>query len=726
MSNSLKTSRRTFLKVSGTAGGGLILGFNLYSCSTMPDNPIFSNLEINAFILINGDGTATIKAKNPDIGQGVKTSLPMILAEELDLPWEKVTVEQAELDGRLGSQFAGGSTGVKTNYDNLRNAGASVRDVLVRAAANRWEVNAEDCKTEDGFVISGRNKLHYGHLAEEAAQLELSEAPPLKDPQDFKIIGKSKSDVDIKKIVTGQPLYGLDQEVEGMVYATVLKPEVFNSTLTSFDDVEARKLSGVIDIFKIDAMDNPVNRVDGVAVIAENLWTAFKAKKLIKASWKEPKGYITSLKQLKGDFKKGLAAKGEVLRNDGDVAAEFQKSGNVIEATYEVPFISHSQMEPMNFIADVRENEVFLVGPTQTPGSANALASRITGIPRENIQVKFTRIGGGFGRRLGNDYASEAVFISHKIKKPVKLVWSRENDFLGDLYRPAGCYHFKAAMNGTEVKAFDVNICTTSRYLYRGGSPAHGTEAFPDQQPAGMIPNFRVSYSPLLTNIPVGALRTPGVNATTYAYQGFIDELAEKAGMDPIDFQLQMIGDEDRDMPYSDHGGPTYNTKRLRAVINLVKAKSGWGQVNREGISRGFAAQMVFGTYVACIVDVRNISGKIKVDKVYITADCGRVINPIGAEAQVQGGVTDAISAAFYESLELQNGKPQAQNFDQYQKLRMKDSPEVDVSFIANGEAPQGLGEPSYPILFPALTNAVYKATGKRVRELPLKKHGLV
>jgi isoquinoline 1-oxidoreductase subunit beta len=720
MSNQIKTSRRSFLKVSGITGGGLMLGFNLYGSSTQP---VFSSLEINAFILINPDGTAIIKAKNPDIGQGVKTSLPMILAEELDLPWEKVTVEQAKLDSRFGDQFTGGSTGVKTNYDNLRKAGAAVREVLVRTAADQWNVKPEDCKTEEGFVISNTNRLHYGQLAEAASKLELNENPPLKNPRDFEIIGTSKSDVDLQKIVTGQPLYGLDQEIEGMLYATVLKPEVFGSKLIDFDDNEARKVPGIIDIFKIEGMDNPYQRVEGIAVVASSTWNAFKAKKIIMAKWKAPKGHIMSGSQFKNELETGIK-KAEVLRDDGDVNAAFENSKNVIEAAYHVPFVSHSQMEPMNFIADVKENSAVLIGPTQTPGGARYYASRITGIARENIEVKFSRIGGGFGRRLANDYANEAVFISHKIKKPIKLVWDRENDFLGDYYRPAGCYHFKGALDGQRLNALEVKICTTSRYLFaKDTDPAHVTEAFPDQQPAGMIPNFKLAYSPLLTNIPVGALRTPGMNATTFAYQSFIDELAEKAKADPIDFQMKMIGDEDKDMPYSDHGGPTYNTKRLRNVIELVREKSDWGA---NGKSQGFAGQMVFGTYVACVVDVSYSNGKIKVDKVNIAVDCGRVINPIGANAQIQGGITDGISAAFYESLELQNGKPIGQNFDQYQKLRMKDSPPVDVHFISSDEAPQGLGEPSYPILFPALANAVYKSTGKRIRELPLKKHGLV
>ncbi|OEK01256.1 hypothetical protein BFP97_06905 [Roseivirga sp. 4D4] len=722
MKEQLTTSRRGFLKLTGIAGGGLMLGFNLSGCDSLPENPDFVNLEINAFILINGDGTVTLRAKNPDIGQGVKTSLPMILAEELDIPWKKVKVEQAELDGRLGSQFAGGSTGVKTNYENLRKAGAAVKDVLIRAAADQWEVQPSDCKTADGFVMHASKRLHYGHLAEAAAQLELNEDPPLKDPSQFDIIGKSQPDVDLKEIVTGQALYGIDQEIEGMVYATILKPQVFGSKAVSIDASEAKKVTGVIDVFEINQSDNPANGLGGIAIVAENQWAAFKAKGLVKAEWTSPKGFIASNEQLKRALDQGASSKSTTLKDEGNVSNIFRNTDELIEAKYHVPFISHSQMEPMNFIADVQKDKVILIGPTQTPGSAAASASNITGVPREQIQMKFTRIGGGFGRRLLNDYANEAVIISQKIQKPVKLVWTRESDFLSDYYRPAGAYHFKAALSDKGIEAMEVNICTTSRYLYRQSTPAHGTEAFPDQQPAGMVPNFKVTYSPLKSNIPVGALRTPGVNATTYAYQSFMDELAEKAGIDPIEFQLNLIGTEDRDMPYDDHGGPTYNTVRLRNVIELVRDKSGWG----EGSYQGFAAQMVFGSYVACIVDVSLVDGKIKIDKVNIAVDCGRVINPVGANAQVQGGITDAISAALYESLELQNGAPIGQNFDRYEKLRMTESPEVDVHFINSEEAPQGLGEPSYPILFPALINAVYQATGQRVRELPLKKHNLV
>ena len=727
MEGIVKTSRRDFLKISGIVGGGLMVGFNLYSCSNEIEDTGNDPQEINAFIWINGDGSATIMAKNPEIGQGVRTSLPMILAEELDLPWNRIEVKQAKLDRRFGPQYAGGSTAVTTNYDNLRKAGAAVRSVLVMAAAAKWGVSADQCKTKEGFVVNGRNKYHYGEVALEAAELELPEEPLLKDPKNFSIIGVSKPDVDLHKIVTGKPLFGIDQEIDGMVYASIIKPEVFQSTVVSFNAEKAKAMPGVIDVIKIERLDLPTALLDGVAVIADNVWTVFKAKKLVEVEWKRPDNYVRSMEELFDTLNKSATKGSMVLREDGNVEEEFGKNPETHEATYYVPFLSHSQMEPMNFIANVTEDKVALIGPTQTPGAARYFASAITGVPQENISVEFTRIGGGFGRRLLNDYANEAVFISHKIKKPVKVVWTREDDFLSDYYRPAGCYQLKASLDGASISAFQVQIATTSRrmFVHSDESP-HVTEAFPDQEPAGMVSNYKMTYEPVLTNVLVGALRTPGVNATTFAYQCFLDELAEKAKMDPIDFQLKMIGSEDRDLKYEDHGGPTYNTGKLRNVIKLVREKSNWDTPPPEGVYRGFAGQMVFGTYVAAVAEVRHKNKKIKVSKVTIAVDCGLVINPVGANAQVQGGITDAISAAFYENIDFDDGKLIQRNFNTYNKLLMKDSPEVDVHFVKSDDHPQGLGEPSYPILFPALCNAVYAATGVRVRELPLKKHKLV
>lgn len=724
-------SRKDFLKVSGFAGLGLVIGMSLFGCKeegAKEGEPVvpLKETEINAYIIIREDGTATIMAKNPEIGQGIRTSLPMILAEELDLPWEKVNVEQALLDDRMTPQYAGGSQGVTTNYEVLRQAGAAAKAVLIAAAAKQWGVAPEACTVKEGVIHHEDKSLHYGEVAVAAAALELPAKPVLKNPKDFTIVGKSTPDVDLHKIVTGQPLFGLDQEIEGMVYATILKPEVMNATVVSFDATEALAQPGVINVIQIKGDANPTNWVDGVAIVAEHTWAAFNARDKVKIEWKSPEGYIRDTADVYARLEEA-AKEGVSLREDGNFVKIFQRDLNQWSATYKVPYVGHNCMEPMNFIADVKEKSATLIGPTQLPGPARRSASQITGIPEENITVRFSRMGGGFGRRLFNDYANEAVYLSQQLKKPVQVVWDRESDFRGDYYRPAGVYQMKAAWTGTKLSAFEVQASTTSRNLYRQRpDQPQSTEIFPDQAPAGMVPNFHVSYKGLLTNIHVGALRVPGVNATTFAYQCFLDELAEKVGMDPIDFQLRMIGTEARDMPYNDHGGPSYNTGKLRHVIEEVRKKSGWDQALPEGKYRGFAGQMVFGVYVAQVVEIRMVNDKVKVDKVYCVTDCGRVINPIGADAQVQGGITDALSTALYEGITFAEGKLVEQNFDRYPKLRMKDSPEVEVHFVESDAHPQGLGEPSYPVIIPALCNAVYAATGKRVRELPLRIHGLV
>jgi len=724
-------SRRDFLKVSGFAGLGLVIGVSLFGCkndgSKDEEGEVvpLKETEINAYILIREDGTATIMAKNPEIGQGIRTSLPMILAEELDLPWEKVTVEQAPLDDRMTPQYAGGSQGITTNYEALRKAGAAAKAVLIAAAAKKWGVSEEACTVKAGVIHHEDKSLHYGEVAVEAAKLKLPANPTLKDPKDFSIVGKSKSDVDLHKIVTGQPLFGIDQEIEGMVYATILKPEIMNATAVSFDATEALAMPGVLDVVAIQGDGNPTNWVDGVAIVAEHTWAAFAARGKVKVEWKAPEGYIQDAEDIYNRLEKA-AESGVSLRKDGNVEKAFRRNSNVLTATYKVPYVGHNTMEPMNFIADVKENAALLIGPTQLPGPARRSASQITGIPEENITVRFTRMGGGFGRRLFNDYANEAVILSQKLKKPVQVIWDRESDFKGDYYRPAGVYQMKASWAATQLTGFEVKAATTSRNLYRQRlDQPQSTEIFPDQAPAGMVPNFHVAYKGLLTNIHVGALRVPGVNATTFAYQSFLDELAEQVGMDPIDFQLQMIGTEAKDLPYGDHGGPSYNTGQLRHVIEEVRRKSKWDQALPEGKFRGFAGQMVFGVYVAQVVEIQMVDGKVKVDKIYCVTDCGRVINPIGADAQVQGGITDALSAALYEGITFAEGKLIEQNFDRYPKLRMKDSPEVEVHFVTSDAHPQGLGEPSYPVVIPALCNAVYAATGKRIRELPLRLYGL-
>ncbi|MBL6446949.1 xanthine dehydrogenase family protein molybdopterin-binding subunit [Fulvivirga sp. 29W222] len=722
MSEVTKIKRRDFLKISGITGTGLILGFGL---SARAGENVLTQFEPNAFLKIGADNSIVIFAKNPEIGQGVKTSLPMIIAEELEVDWNKIQVVQAGLDGRLGGQFAGGSTGIKNNWQALRTAGATGRSMLVTAAAVKWQISESECYAEQGKVKNKRNnkQFTYGELVDDASKLDVPESPGLKDPKDFKIIGTPKKGVDNHKIVTGTAEFGIDARKEGMLVAVILKCPVYGGKVTSFDDTETRKVEGVRHVVKIDARA-PGQRVAGVAVVADNTWAAIKGRKALKVTWEHGEGVTESSAGINEQFNTYMSQKGSIdLRNDGDVDSAFNQSDKVLEATYEVPFLSHVPMEPMNYCADVKENECTVWGPTQVPGYVQRLAEVITGIARENITVNMTRVGGGFGRRLMGDYAADAVTISHELKLPVQVVWTREDDIQHDYFRPAGMYKLKAALDDkNKLVAWHLNASTTSRYLYRGSKDSpHTTEVFPDGFPAGFVSNFRMEYTPVKTLVPTGAWRAPGHNATAFIDQSFIDEMAHLAKKDPVDFRLEILGEEDKEMPYSDHGGPTYSTKRLKHVINVAAEKSNWYK-KESGVYKGFAAHFMFGAYVAEVVTLAlDSNDQPRIENVLAVVDCGIVVNKSGAESQIEGGIVDGLGAAMFGEVTIAEGMAQQDNFDTYKMIRMKDAPKIDIHIVDSQESPEGLGEMSLPMISAAYANAIFAATGKRIRKLPVK-----
>lgn len=722
MSSITKIRRRDFLKISGIAGTGLILGFGI---SARAKDNIATTFEPNAFLKIGSDNSILIFSKNPEIGQGVKTSLPMIIAEELEVQWDKIEVLQAPLDPRLGAQFAGGSTAVKTNWQTLRKAGATAKSMLIAVAATEWQLNVDDCYAEGGIVKNKRNQkvFSYGELAEKAAKLEVPKEVALKDSKDFKIIGTAKRGVDNHKIVTGTAEFGIDARKEDMLVAVIEKCPVYGGKVKGYDDSETLKIEGVRHVIKIDPL-SPVERIAGIAVVADNTWAAMKGRKALKVSWEYGEGAGEGSENISERFRANINQKGEIdLRNDGDVDVVFNNSTKVSEAVYEVPFLSHVPMEPMNYCADVRENECHLWGPTQVPGSVQRLAESITGIPREKIIVQMTRVGGGFGRRLMADYAADAITISHALKKPVQVVWSREDDIHHDYFRPAGMYKLKAALDEqNKLAAWELRASTTSRNLFRKADQSpHVTEVFPDGFPAGFVPNFRMEYTPVKTVVPTGAWRAPGHNATAFIDQSFIDEMAHVAGKDPVDFRLEILGEEDREMPYSDHGGPTYSTKRLKNVIRIAADKSGWYN-KKQGIYKGFAAHFMFGAYVAEVVtismDEKNLP---RIDEVWAVVDCGIVINRSGAEAQIEGGIIDGLGATMFGEVTIVGGMAVQSNFDTYRMIRMKDAPKINIHLVESDESPEGLGEMSLPVISAAYANAIFAATGKRIRRLPVQ-----
>ena len=683
--------------------------------------------EPNAFLKIGTDNSISIIAKNPEIGQGVKTSLPQIIAEELEVEWDKITVEQGNLKQAFGDQFAGGSTAIKGNFNYLRQVGASAREMLIEAASQRWKLAHAECYAQHGYVLNKKNgsKLSYGELAEAASMLKQVDNPPLKDPRTFTIIGKSIPGVDNKKIVTGEAQFGIDYKPEGTLIAVVARCPVKGGKMKSFDSAEALEVAGVVDVIDFDfESEDPRDGVNGVAILATNTWAAMKGRKALKVEWDFRGGETESSSRLGEKFAANVAVRPEApVRADGDVEKVYQSSEVKLDVIYEVPFLAHITMEPMNYFADVRKESCVVSGPTQVPGSVHGIAQQITGLAPGKITVLMQRAGGGFGRRLTVDYAAEAIAISAKAGKPVKVIWTREDDMTNDLYRPAGMYRMRGSLGvDGKLASWHCHGTTTSRYLYANSTRSpHTTEVFPDSFPAGLIRNFRMDYTGIKTSIPTGAWRAPGHNATAFVDQSFIDELAHLAKKDPIEFRLEILGEEDKVIPYRDHGGPEYKTARLKNVIRLARERSGWASQPPSGMFRGFACHFMFGAYVAEVVTVSvSSSNVVRVEEVVCVVDCGIVINESGARNQIEGGIIDGLNMALNSAIHIEAGKVMESNFNNYPMMRLKDAPDIEVHLVESMEGPEGLGEMSLPPVSAALCNAIFKATGKRVRKLPV------
>ncbi len=700
-----KLNRRSFIKVSSATGGGLLFGFNWFisSQATAGTSASAAAFEPNAFIKISPEGIVTLMAPNPEIGQGVKTAFPLIVAEELDVDWEKVQVEQAPLaPEKFDRQVAGGSGSVRSSWDTLRQAGGAARSLLVAAAANEWKANPDECATELGFVIhkpSGK-KLSYGELADKAARLPAPSDVKVKNLDEFNLLGKRIKNVDNKAIVTGKAKYGIDTKREGMLYAIVERPPAFGKKLKSFDDTETKKTHGVKDVISFD---------NKIAILADSTWAAKKGREALKAEW-EDDGELESTAGHLEKFKAILAAEPEKnIRKDGDVKSAFSKPLKIIEGTFEAPFLPHSTMEPMNFFADVKENSVELYGPTQTPDRARKAVSELLNIPEENISVMTTRMGGGFGRRLKTDFVTEAVQISQKVKAPVQVIWTREDDMQGGIYRPAGMYHYKAGIDAQNrlvawhLKATAVNS-------------GNGTRE--NNFPAGAVPNFQVDFTNLESQITTGAWRAPNHNFIAFTEESFLDDIAHAMQKDPVAFRLELL----EQAKASPAGEVAYDIDRYKNVIETAAEKAGWGKPMPEGVFQGFGSHFSFGSYVAQVADIQMRGSNFRVLKVTCVVDCGIVVNLSGAETQVEGGIVDGLGHALYGELTFENGATAQKNYDKYRLIRMKDTPEMEVHFIKSTENPQGLGEPGLPPIAAAVGNAIFAATGKRVRKLPFSR----
>ncbi|WP_153799236.1 xanthine dehydrogenase family protein molybdopterin-binding subunit [Foetidibacter luteolus] len=696
------SSRRKFIKLSSLSAGGLMLSFKWSGAGAktpevFKPGAIEGDVVFNNYLNIATDGTITIFSPNPELGQNIKTSFPMVVAEELEADWKKVKVVQAALDNKFDRQVTGGSGAVPHSWMLLRKAGATAKYMLIAAGARRWGVPAAECHAADAFVVhkaSGK-KLGYGELAEEASKMPVPENVTLKDRKDFKIIGTAVRNVENKNITTGKPLFGLDFQREGMLIATIQRPPAFGTKIKSADIAAAKAMPGIVNVVQFK---------NNVAVVGKSTWQVLKAKKALKITY-EKDGSVESTADHEQLFTTLMdSGKATVRRKDGNVDAAFKNAAKIIKAEYECPFIAHNPMEPMNFFAHVKEDSVELAGPSQTPAGARAAVSKLLNIPENKISLELTRLGGGFGRRLKFDYVTEAAEVSSLVKAPVKVIWTREDDMMGGSYRPAVRYRFEAALDASG---------TMIGYKLRGVGINAGNSTREDNFPSGAVDNLLIDSVEYESPITTGPWRAPITNFLAYAEQAFIDEVAHAAGKDPVQYRLDML-QKARTNPA---GAIKYDIARMEGVIKLAAEKAGWGK--KPGVHQGFSVYFSHRSYVAQVCEVAVEKGLPVVKKVFAASDCGQVINLTGAQQQVMGGIVDGFGHAMYSKLSFKDGASEQNNFGAYRLVRMKEIPEIEAYFVDNGIDPTGLGEPALPPTGGAVANAIFKATGKRLYKQP-------
>lgn len=736
-------SRRTFLKVTSLTGGGMMVGISWLS-NLLPNEALASTtatsdwVELTGFIQITPDNQVKIFCPNPEFGTNVMTSLPMMVNEELEADWSKVIVEMGDYDTpRFKTQFTGGSRGMAMAWMPLRTAGATARMMLLQAAANKWNVPVSELSVAKGEVIhKATNKaINYGALASAAALLPKPDKVKLKKLSDFSLIGTPQKNKVGKQIVTGNSLFTLDYKQEGMLIAMIIHPPAFGMTLQSFDATDALKMPGIKSVFSIQVYKDGYKRAGFdtrafnklVVVVGNSTWEVMNAKKKVKAQWipiettKEtvagwggPKEVTipAGLESTSEHMKKMLAMQqkpARLLRKDGDPATAFSKAARILERTYSAPFLSHNPMEPISCFAHITDEKAFFVAPIQIPDMMKQNIVENLDIPADKIEMKLARMGGGFGRRAYGHYIVEAGLISKKMKAPIKLIYTREDDMTNGVYRPTYLVTYRAAI--------DANNNVTALHIKGGGIPEGAVHE--NRFPAGVFDNYLAEGWEIESNITIGAYRAPGSNFIASAEQTFLDELAETIGKDPLDYRIELLK-KAKASPVGKRND--YDADRYIGVLELVKEKSKWDS-SAKNARRGVAAYFCHSSYAAHVVDLTMKDGQPVVDKVTTAMDCGFVVNPEGAKNMVEGAIVDGIGNALYGGMQFDNGVPEQKNLNQYRIIRHKEAPKkIDVHFVQNEFDPTGLGEPPFPPVFGALANALYRATGKRLYNQPYLK----
>jgi len=730
-------SRRRFLVTGTTLGGAFLLGVPLAGVATTGSAEI---RRIGFFVEIATDGSVVIGSNQPEIGQGVRTALPMLVAEELDVDWERVSVRPMPLgivrtaDGyawQYGGQGVGGSTGLTENWDFMREVGATARRQLIRAAAARWDVAPDECDTEPGLVTCATlgSKLPYEALVNDAASLDLpDDSPPLKPVAEHRIAGKYQATIDALEIVTGQTKYGVDTRRADMRYAVIARSPWLNGRPISFDDSATRRIDGVLDVFVIDG-PSPGEPYDilasGIAVVATSTWAAIKGRDALRIDWDRGPNSADSSEKFWRDNAGMLAGDGQIVVADGDFAAAMDGAERRFERRYEVPFVSHAPLEPQNCYAYAEEDRCHIIAATQMPAGASRSAAWATGIERDRIRVDFTRVGGGFGRRLTNDYVAEAALISKKTGWPILLQWTREDDIKNDFYRPAGLHELHAGLDADgRLVAWAHRLASASKYYRRPDMPDQNlweAELYSDDFPRHIVPNLKLEYFHNTIGVPRGSWRAPAHTANAFVVQSFIDEIAHETGKDPLQFRLDLYGAE-RELEYGNHGGPAFNPGRLARVLQFVAERIGYGRNLPEGHGIGLASHFTFGGYAAHAIEVRVTDDEgLGIQRIVAALDCGYAVHPNAVEAQLQGGTVDGISTALGLQITVKDGQIVQSNFHDYPLARIATFPaDFETHILPYGESPTGAGEMGVPTAAPALANAIFAASGRRIRRLPV------